>query len=200
MDRELVALVGAGMQVIANGIVGRPPDGSLRNGFAFVDHLLMFGNSGLDGVVVDTVTTLWRDWLKSGLPREVAEDHIAILPELLERYRVEPAAVRAAFAVTVASRQSGNIGADRLTASIIAAASKDGCFDGTGFNRQLAFFFIERLLSLMLEQRSLVEDLHVAIQNYFAHFVVAPIADGTDEASDAPGDGAATAPKIEAAA
>lgn len=169
MDRELVTMVGAGMQLVASGLVGRPPDGSIQNGHPFVEHLVMFGNSGLDAVVVDTVAVMWRDWLKAGLPRPVAEEHIAILPELLEIYRIEPSIMRAMLGALDDGKCSPLIAADNLTAIIIGAASHAHCFEDTGLNRQITFFFVERLLSLLLQRRSVLQDLEVAIDGYFSH-------------------------------
>ncbi|MFM9942511.1 MAG: hypothetical protein ACKVP7_23785 [Hyphomicrobiaceae bacterium] len=170
MDRELVALVGAGLQVTASGLTSPPPVGSIRDGYAFIEHLMMFGDSGLKIVVIDTVTTLWGDWLRSGLPRAVAEEHIKVLPDILEEYRIEPSAVLASMAAMGVSERTGCVAAHRLAAIIIDKASADGIFTDTGINRQLAFFFVERLLELLLTKRVLIKDLETPMRTYYEHF------------------------------
>ena len=162
-------MVGAGLQLIASGIAGQPPIDSIRNGSDFVEHLVNFGTAGVDAVVIDTVARLWRDWQASGLPRHVAEEHISVLADLLEAYRVEPTTVRAALAALDDGKCTCTIAADQLTALVIGPASSDLCFEDTGLNRQITFFFVQRMLVSLLERRNVLRDLEVAIGGYFAH-------------------------------
>ena len=170
MDRELVAFVGAGLQIVAGGILTAPPKGSLRDGFVFVEHLLKFGDSGLTDVLLGTIRDIWKDWRRAKLPRVVAREHITALPGILETYRVEHGMVLSAVAAIGVSESAGSVAAHRLASVIVEKAAAGGCFDDTGLSRQLTFFFIERLLLRLLVERKLIQDLKVPVAQYFAAY------------------------------
>ncbi len=163
MEQDLVAFVGSGLQVLASGPVGQPPAGSIHRGYEFIDHLLLFGDSGLDSLVVDAVASIWHEWRQSGLPRATAFDHLNAMPDLLEEFRPDPAAVSAVLG-------SSGDGSYKLASLIVGKAEAAGCFDDLHLNRSLSFFFIERLFSICLERSSTLIDLTPAIIAYFDRF------------------------------
>lgn len=178
MDRELVALVGAGLQVVAGGVGITVPRGSIVEGYRFVDYLLRFGDSGLQDLVIGTILETWTEWRRSPLPLVVAGEHIAALPELLERYRLDRSvlmgAVAQANAPATASeaqeRAAATAAARRLASLIIEQAAKAGAFNGSGLSQQLSFFFVERLLAPIIVERQVLRCVHGGIVQYYTRF------------------------------
>lgn len=164
MEHDLVAFVGSGLQVLASGPVGQPPAGSVYRGYEFIDHLLLFGDSGLDKLVVDAVASIWHEWRLSGLPRAAAFDHFNAMPDLLEEFRPDPAAVCAVLG------DSKSDGSYKLASLVVGKAEAAGCFDDLHLNRSLSFFFIERLFAVCLERSDTLLDLAPAIIAYFERF------------------------------
>jgi hypothetical protein len=170
MDRELVAFVGAGLQIVASGMVASPPAGSLRDGFRFVEYLVAFGGPGLSRLAIGGVQSIWLDWRRSKLPRIVAVEHIRALPGLLEDHRIDRGRVLSTLAAMGDTDAGRSSAAFKLTTIIIERVTAAGAFEEADLSRQLTFFFIERLLLQVLAERGLIKELSVPITRYFAEY------------------------------
>lgn len=174
MDRELVAFVGAGLQVLAAGVGAEAPAGAIARGYEFVEHLSSHTHSGIRHVVVDTVAQVWADWRSSSLPRVVGREHIAAIPRLLERYRLEQSAIISAVSYAGTSTNGTDAtgvvknAARRLAAAVVAKAARASEFSGTGLSEALTFFFLERLFERLLLERRILRELKGTMALHFA--------------------------------
>lgn len=179
MEREFVRLVGAGVQVLSEGLGAVAPGSGLR-GYALIDHLASDSGEAA-ALVVGAVQGIWTDWRQTGFPRAVALQHVRGVVTLLGGHRPDPglllAAVSGAAAASSAELGTGAGGgrwhpittwAERLAAQVLERAEASGALERTGLNPRLAFFLAERLFTHLLAEASTLRGLEAPTAAFFA--------------------------------
>jgi hypothetical protein len=172
MDQALVTFVGAGLQVLAGGYGIVVPRGAARRGFDLVDHLVRFGGSDVNRLVVDVIAGLWKEWVRSGMPPDIAVQTINVLPAMIDAHRVDRGLVTWAMAASGFEPRGAALSPDtpsqRLAAAIVHSATGARAFEGTDVSAPIAFFFLERLFAGLIAERRLVRELRSPLPLYFA--------------------------------
>lgn len=205
MERELIQLVGAGIQALAGGLGISVPAGAIPLGYEFIECLAEAEPSVVDRLVVGSVAEIWADWKVTKLPRNIAMVHASGLVHLLERYRPDVRTVTSALA-SAGGRQSSldrhvycrdtptALAARRLTCSLVQSAIDSGAFRAAGLSPQISFFFLDRIFVHLLAERQLLRELREAMVEAYAGFETpestaqAPV-DSAAEATPSAGDG-----------
>lgn len=215
MERELVQLVGAGIQALAAGMGIKVPAGAIPLGYEFIECLADAEPSVVDRLVVGTVTEIWADWKVTKLPKSIAVAHASGLVSLLEAHRPDVRSLTSALASAggrpstldrYASERDNatTVAARRLTCSIVQSAIDAGAFEAIGLSPQISFFFLDRIFVHLLTERILIRQLRDAMLDAYAGFEVPGAAEEnaaeTAPAQPAPADTIDVEPRQKASA
>jgi tetratricopeptide (TPR) repeat protein len=156
VEVALVRLVGAGLATFAEVMGARVPAGALTRGDELLKRFVVADPAAVGALAEQTVRDMWSGWPSSGLPRAVAESHVAALPELLAEFRVSADMLLGAMASVrgdgdPAAREKANlVQAGRIAAGITKAARAARIFDPGALSEQVSFYFLERLYGRLL--------------------------------------------------
>ncbi len=172
----MLRLIGAGMAVMTIDLAD-PPAALIENGEQLIEHLIKFGESGIGEAALDAAVTLWSDWRTTGLPAAVAITHVQALPGLLARYR--PSRHRMIELthgeLAVAGSAIGeHVDAIRMAAFIVTQAQATGDLSKAQLSRQITFYLIERLFTILAPHRSVLWPLRLPMRKLYDHVRLAP--------------------------
>lgn len=173
IEVALVKLVGAGLTLLSDGYGETAPPGAMEEGYELVAYLLRHPGADQDLVpfTQSIVADIWRRWSEAKLPHDVAQQHVAALPALLDRFRPESGFVTSMIVATLATGRQGvtsNEPALRVTEAIIANARAAGAMGQAGLSEPIIYFFLERLLDRLFADLALVARLRPLVQAFLA--------------------------------
>jgi len=186
MEVALVTFLGAGLTSIGAGFGIVVPEKAMLGGFELVRYLYGADNPRTTALVTEAVGEIWQDWQTSGLPRDVAEHHLAALPEIMDRHRpaadLQIGAIAAAKAALKSQSSSTDAQARRLAAEIVGLARDSGSLTELQLSEPIAFFFLERLYTRLLAELETLERLIASFDVFFYKGLWRPDAEGVEEA------------------
>jgi hypothetical protein len=158
MERELVALLGAGLTATATGFGVPVPVGAIDRGYTLVDVLSRESGPRISATLNGMVQNLWLAWQQSGMSRETIAQHTGALPAILELNRPPSA-------VFDAARHHAE-GGSMLAAQILDRARHTGDVVRAGLDEGAAYQLLERLFQVVLAEPAALAELMTAVDLY----------------------------------
>lgn len=172
MERALVRLIGSGLTSVMPGFGIAVPAGAIEGGYALVDALSR-SNAPVAVALLDRlVQSLWLQWQRSGLPRDVADAHMAALPAIMDRNRPPAAMVRDALVGNHghSQRQEGGPPPPRqLAAETIALTRQSGDIARSGLDETIAFMLLDQLYMAIAAEGSVIDAVRPFCAAYLQH-------------------------------
>jgi hypothetical protein len=158
MERELVALLGAGLTSLATGFGVAVPVGAIDRGYTLVDVLSRESGPRVGAALDSMVQSLWLAWQQSGIGRETITLHADALPAILELNRPP----REVFAAARQYRDAGRV----LAADVIERARQSGDIQRAALDEGAVYTLLEKLFDVILEQQATLMEMMAAVELY----------------------------------
>ena len=157
-ERELVAVLGAGLTAVSTGFGVAVDVGAIDRGYSLVDILSRESGPRIGANLNAMVQALWLSWSQCGLERDVVARHAEALPAIIELNR--PA--REVFTAALAHQE----GSGMLAADIITRARQSQDLARAGLDETAAFDLLERTFRAILADRTALSETIAAVDLY----------------------------------
>jgi hypothetical protein len=155
MERELVALLGAGLTAVASGFGTTVPVGAIDRGYLLVDILSRESGPRISAHLNTMVQNLWLAWQQTGISRDDIARHAGALPAIIELCRPEPA--------TFAAARQQLDGGHRLAGEVIGRARQSAVLGQAGLDERVAFALLDSTFQVILADATTLPELMVAV-------------------------------------
>lgn len=170
LDIALLNFIGAGLTSCAPVHSLKAPDRAMMYGVTLARVLHQYDQFKTHEFVESTIRSIWSDWQASQLPAEVAEKHLAGLPEILRDAQPEKDTLVTAFAIAGAKTKLGDAAiagqSRRLATEVVERARELDLFAKTGLSDTIAFFFLESLYSKLLASKAYLDAMQPRLESY----------------------------------
>lgn len=155
MERELVALLGAGLTAVATGFGVSVPVGAIDRGYLIADVMSREGGPRISATLNTFVQNLWLTWENLAHGRAAITVHAGALPAILELNRPSPA-------IFSAARQHPD-GGRLLAVEVIERARQTGDIQRAELDEAIAFQLLETLFQVILAEGERLPEMTAAV-------------------------------------
>ena len=183
LEMALIRTIGAGALSFAPACGATSTVDSSADSQRFIDLLHESDEAQTRDLIVGTTEAIWADWRKSGIPMDVAQHHLELIPQLIRDCPPDPDMVVASFAVAMTTNQMGtnviSSQACRLSEAILAKAQSANALISSGLNDSITFYFLEALYTQLLASADFLRKSESVFATFVLQHNSTPILDPT---------------------